>query len=167
MTMQKTKKLLAGALAAVLLVGAGMWLGMNRPWRIRAADCTVTVKDQPLNTRDLPQRPAAIYADGELLVWAAPVARQLGYTVQQREDGALLLEDSIQQVALRPGDNTAVFTGKLKIIDLSREELLPAPTERYRGEVYVSPAVFEGFFNVLTQGENSLDISPVVYELLD
>lgn len=64
----------------------------------------------------------------------------------------LRVEDSIQWALLRSGAAEADFTGKLTVINLTRELPLPGPVREYRGELYASPAVFEGFFNEVTAG---------------
>ena len=158
----KGKGALRRAVPAVLILLLGvsaLWLARPRP--VRAADCVVTVNGRPLEAGG---RPAAIEAEGELLVWVDPVARQLGYEVA-REGDALRVEDSIQWALLRSGAAEADFTGKLTVINLTRELPLPGPVREYRGELYASLAVFEGFFNEVTAGPGELDISPVVYEL--
>lgn len=109
----------------------------------------------------------APYKDGEtLMIPVCEVARVLGYKVSfDADNGTVVIDDDyIQKSTLTSGSDTAFFEGHLKIIDMSREVTLSKPMKICGNCPYVSSEFFEEFFNDVTVGENSVEISPSMVE---
>lgn len=111
---------------------------------------------------------AAPYEEGDtLMLPICPTAEALGYKVSLDEDsGTVTVDDEyIQKVTLTDGSDTAVFEGRLKVINMSRETTLSKPVKIFGGQAYAPAELFEEFFNdVITQGD-TVYISPSTVEL--
>lgn len=88
------------------------------------------------------------------------VAEALGYTViYYPEYKNISIEDSIQRAILHEGSKIVIFQGKLKIINLSRQESLAIPVRiDDNGKAYVSAKFFEAFFNDVSENNHKLFI---------
>ena len=85
---------------------------------------------------DLSDLPRAIYvSDGHILIPLRKTAEALGYRVEwDAETGNITVDDDyIQGAHLHSGTTKAVFTGHLKVIDMSREVENSAETVIYDG----------------------------------
>lgn len=94
---------------------------------------TLTVNCAVIDLSDLPR---AIYeSDGHIMVPLRKTAEALGYRVEwDAETGNITVDDDYIQCAhLHSGTTKAVFTGHLKVIDMSREAENSAETVIYDG----------------------------------
>lgn len=110
----------------------------------------------------------APYEDGDtLMIPVCEAAKALGYKVSvDTDNGTVVIDDDyIQKATLTSGSDTAVFEGHLKIINMSREVTLSKPMKICGDCPYVSSEFFEEFFNDVTVGENSVEISPSMVEI--
>ena len=127
---------------------------------------TITVSGQAPNESQIPRSP---YFQGKtVMVPLRSVAEALGYTVSWDEKTQTVsVEMDIQTATLSENSAEAVIHGKLKIIDLSRTETLPATTVIHDGRTYVPLEFFEFFFNdVSVDQENGIvSISPSMCEI--
>lgn len=96
------------------------------------------------------------------MVPALETAEALGYINEYDASlGRLIIDDDyIQKAALFKGSNEAFFDGRLKVIDMTRENILNGKTEERDSTIYVSSDLFEEFFNTVTVSGSSIDISP-------
>lgn len=112
--------------AAVVLVSAAAALADGTAY-------TLTVNGAVIDLSDLPR---AIYeSDGHIMVPLRKTAEALGYRVEwDAETGNITVDDDyIQGAHLHSGTTKAVFTGHLKVIDMSREAENSAETVIYDG----------------------------------
>ncbi|WP_440300541.1 hypothetical protein [Huintestinicola butyrica] len=79
--------------------------------------------------------------------------------------GSYIDDDYIQKAVLFKGSDEAFFDGRLKVIDMTRENILNGRTEEKDGMIYVSSDLFEKFFNTVTVNGSSIDISPSMCEI--
>lgn len=117
---------------------------------------------------DLSALPSAPFYDGEtLMVPLRAVAEALGYTVGwDAETGAITVDDDyIQYAVLKNGSALAAFTGRLQVIDMSREVENAAKTVILDGRTYVPAEFFTEFFNDVTLTEEGLFIAPGTAEI--
>lgn len=70
-----------------------------------------------------------------------------------------------KKAVLFKGSDEAFFDGRLKVIDMTRENILNGRTEEKDGMIYVSSDLFEEFFNTVTVNGSSIDISPSMCEI--
>lgn len=91
-----------------------------------AAAYTISVNGTAVSTDRLP---SGAYLQGDaVMVPLRLIGEQLGYQVTwDKASREAVMEDSIQKVALRSGSDAAVFTGKLQVIDLTRDVTLSSP----------------------------------------
>ena len=111
--------------AAVVLVSAAAVLADGTAY-------TLTVNGTEIDLSDLPR---AIYeSDGHIMIPLRKTAEALGYRVEwDAETGNITVDDYIQGALLHSGTAKAVFTGHLKVIDMSREVENSAETVIYDG----------------------------------
>jgi len=79
--------------------------------------------------------------------------------------GSYIDDDYIQKAVLFKGSDEAFFDGRLKVIDMTRENIMNGRTEERDGTIYVSSDLFEEFFNTVTVSGSSIDISPSMCEI--
>ena len=94
---------------------------------------TLTVNGAVIDLSDLPR---AIYeSDGHIMIPLRKTAEALGYRVEwDAETGNITVDDDyIQGAHLHSGTTKSVFTGHLKVIDMSREVENSAKTVIYDG----------------------------------
>lgn len=101
------------------------------------------------------------------MVPALETAEALGYINEYDASlGRLIIDDDyIQKAVLFKGSDEAFFDGRLKVIDMTRENILNGKTEERDGKIYVSSDLFEEFFNTVTVNGSSIDISPSMCEI--
>ena len=94
-------------------------------------------------------------------------AEALGYRVEwDAETGNITVDDDyIQGAHLHSGTAKAVFTGHLKVIDMSREVENAVETVIYEGYTYVPADFFEEFFNDVVVDGMSVSVAPETVEL--
>lgn len=125
----------------------------------------IIVNGEALGLLDLP---VEFYQEGEAtMVPLRRIGEALGLTVGwDPETGVITIEDSVQKATLHNGSAQVVFTGKLKVIDLSRELECAAPvTILGDGYTYVPLSFFEEFFQEVEENAYSVTITTHVYEL--
>lgn len=125
---------------------------------------TLTVNGTEIDLSDLPR---AIYeSDGHIMIPLRKTAEALGYRVEwDAETGNITVDDYIQGAHLHSGTTKAVFTGHLKVIDMSREVENSAETVIYDGYTYVPAEFFEEFFNDVAVDGMNISVSPSMAEL--
>ena len=126
---------------------------------------TLTVNGAVIDLSDLPR---AIYEiDGHIMIPLRKTAEALGYRVEwDAETGNITVDDDyIQGAHLHSGTTKAVFTGHLKVIDMSREVENSAETVIYDGYTYVPAEFFEEFFNYVAVDGMNISVSPSMAEL--
>lgn len=119
----------------------------------------IIVNGEALDLLDLP---VDFYKEGEItMVPLRRIGEALGLTVGwDPETGDITIEDSVQKAALHNGSTEVVFTGKLKIINLSREMECTAPvTILGDGYTYVPLSFFEEFFQDVEENDYSVTIN--------
>lgn len=157
------KRILSGILAAVtiLCLCSTGFAAAQTP----SAPCQLVVNGQTLDCGKLPLAP---YAEaGTVMVPLRLVGRALGYTVSWDEKtGAITIDDHyIQKATLFNHSAAAVFTGELKVIDMSREVTDAVPTAIHSGCTYVPLEFFREFFNDTAFVNGVITISPSTCEL--
>lgn len=161
--MKWNKRILALALALTLLLGLSVTA-------LAAEETTgftlqVGTEGTAVSLDDLPVQP---YWEGEtLMVPLRKIGEALGYRVDwDPETGAITLDDeTVQKVTLLDGSAKAVFTGELKVINMSREVELTAPVTVHSGYTFVPLALFEEFFNDVSQENGVISVAPRMSEL--
>ena len=126
---------------------------------------TIVVNDKTISLDDLPF-PA--YKDGEtLMIPLRKIGEALGYKVEWNpENEAVTIDDEyIQKATLFDGTAEAVFEGRLKVIDMSREIENEAPTAIRDGYTYVPLSFFKEFLNDTVIENGKIIIAPSKYEL--
>lgn len=125
---------------------------------------TLTVNGADIDLSDLPR---AIYeSDGHIMIPLRKTAEALGYRVEwDAETGNITVDDYIQGALLHSGTAKAVFTGHLKVIDMSREVENSAETVIYDGYTFVPAEFFEEFFNDVAVDGMNISVSPSMAEL--
>lgn len=161
--MKRGKRILALAMVLTLLLG----LSAAALAAEELEDCVllVGVEGTAVSLDGLPVQP---YWEGEtLMVPLRRIGEALGYKVDwDRETGAITLDDgTVQKVTLQDGDAKAVFTGELKVIDMSREVELTVAVAVHSGYTFVPLALFEEFFNDVSQEDGAISVSPRMAEL--
>lgn len=161
--MKRNKRMLALALALTLLLG----LSAAALAAEEAKDFTLQVGTEgtAVSLDGLPVQP---YWEGEtLMVPLRRIGEALGYRVDwDSETGAITLDDgTVQKVTLLDGSAKAVFTGELKVIDMSRAVELTAPVTVHSGCTFVPLALFEEFFNDVSHADGVISVSPRMAEL--
>ena len=143
--------------AAVILLSAAAVFAEDTAY-------TLTVNGTEIDLSDLPR---AIYeSDGHIMIPLRKTAEALGYRVEwDAETGNITVDDYIQGALLHSGTAKAVFTGHLKVIDMSREVENSAETVIYDGYTYVPADFFEEFINDVTVDGMNISVSPSVAEL--
>ena len=138
--------------------------GTDRAVLLPDAVYTLTVSGKTVDASSLPR---AVYdVDGTVMVPLRLTAKALGYDVSWNgKAGQIIVEDRIQKAVLRSGSTTARFIGKLKVINLTRDESMSAAAVIYSGCTYV-PADFFGYFlNDVTVDGSSVSIAPQMAQL--
>jgi len=126
----------------------------------------LSVNGKTIDTSDIPK---GVYYEGEtLMVPLRKTAENLGYEVSWLPDEKeIKVEDGIQYAVMHNGSADVNWTGKLKIINLTHESTLLENAVITDGCTYVPAAFFEDFFNTVDVKENTVSISPVVYQIDD
>lgn len=112
---------------------------------------------------DLSALPCDPYYNGEyMMVPLRAVAEALGYKVSYNEaTGEITVDDDyIQAATLKNGSATAIFTGHLQVIDMSREIELPVKTTIIGGHAYVPADFFIEFMNEVKIENGVVTIAP-------
>lgn len=125
----------------------------------------IIVNGEALGLLDLP---VDFYKEGEItMVPLRRIAEALGLTVGwDLETGDITIEDSVQKATLHNGSAQVVFTGKLKVIDLSHESEYAVPvTILGDGYTYVPLSFFEEFFQEVEENDWSVTITTHMYQL--
>ena len=119
-----------------------------------------------LNTDGLPMK--AYSEDGVVMVPLRRVSEALGYVVDWNpENGEITVDDDyIQSAVLRHNSKNVIFSGKLKVIDMSRETENIRETVIINGCTYVPAAFFREFLNDVTVTGNTVIITPSMAELV-
>lgn len=126
---------------------------------------TLTVNGTEIDLSDLPRE---IYeSDGHIMIPLRKTAEALGYRVEwDAETGNITVDDDyIQGAVLHSGTTKAVFTGHLKVIDMSREVENAVETVIYEGYTFVPAEFFEEFFNDVVVDGMSVSVAPSTVEL--
>lgn len=126
---------------------------------------TLTVNGTDIDLSDLPR---AIHEnDGHIMIPLRKTAEALGYRVEwDAETGNITVDDDyIQGAVLHSGTTKVVFTGHLKVIDMSREVENAVETVIYEGYTYVPADFFEEFFNDVTVDGMSISVETSTVEL--
>ena len=133
------------------------------------ADCDEETADCPDkvvvngNEIDAGALPCPSYSEGNtLMIPLRAVAEALGYKVGwNSETGAITVDDEyIQSATLYDGSTKAIFSGRLSVIDMSREIENAQKTTVIDGHTYVPSEFFKEFLNdVITDGK-TLKVSP-------
>jgi hypothetical protein len=130
--------------------------------RVNAAPSTpeysLTVNGQAVQVKAAGQMP--FEQKGTVMVPLRATAEALGYKVSwSASDKAVKVDESIQSATVKEGSTEAKYTGKLKIINLSRDVELPAAVQSIKGVLYVPLIFFEPFFNEIIVNEGNVSIS--------
>lgn len=163
--MKRERRILALALALTLLLGLSV--AALAAEETKELTLQVGTEGTAVSLDGLPVQP---YWEGEtLMVPLRKIGEALGYRVDwDRSTGALTMDDgTVQRVALLDGSAKAVFTGELKVINMSREVELTAPVTVHNGYTFVPLALFEEFFNDVSQENGVISVSPRMSELQD
>lgn len=120
--------------------------------------------DYTVNGSEISAQP--YYSGDVLMVPALETTEALGYINEYDTSlGKLIIDDYIQKAVLFKGSDEAFFDGRLKVIDMTRENILNGKTEERNSTIYVSSDLFEEFFNTVTVSGSSIDISPSMCEI--
>ena len=125
----------------------------------------IIVNGEALDVLDLP---VDFYREGEVtMVPLRRIAEALGLTVGwDPETGDITVEDPVQKAVLHNGSAEIIFTGKLKVIDLSHESAYAVPvTILGDGCTYVPLSFFEEFFQTVEETAYSVTITTHMYQL--
>lgn len=120
----------------------------------------LVVNGKILETSDLPTE---IYEqNGTVMVPLRKIGEALGYKVEwESETGNITVEDEyIQKAVLQNGTDKAVFVGKLKVINMSREVENTAPTAICGGRTYVPLDFFCESFNDVSFDGETITVEP-------
>lgn len=107
--------------------------------------------------------PCRSYYEGEtLMVPLCEVAQALGYSAEwdAATKTAVIDDGYIQKATLTVGSTTAVFEGKLKMLNMSREAELTVKPAVVEGVLYVPADFFTEFLNDVEYGEGIVTIAP-------
>ncbi len=162
------KKILPAILIFVLALAVAIpaFASGEREKQEAAPACTVLVglEEQELELADRPYE-----KDGVLMIPLCEVADALGLRVEQDPDtGAVTVDDDyIQSAVVTPGKAAVTFTGRLQVIDMSREVELQAAAAVRSGCVYVPASFFEEFFFDVTIGDGTVTLAPQMAELCE
>lgn len=151
------KKYLAVLLTLALLAGA-----LVLPAQAVSPAWTLTVNGKAM---DLSALPAPVREEnGTVMIPLRLTAEALGLTVTWLpEEKAARVEDSVQSALIRFGSADVAWTGKLKVINLSRDTAMDAPAAVVRGVTYVPARLFEEYFCTVSIGSGTVDVEPIVY----
>ena len=155
---QYEKTYLDNFAAAVVLLSAAVVFAEDTAY-------TLTVNGTEIDLSDLPRE---IYeSDVHIMIPLRKTAEALGYRVEwDAETGNITVDDDyIQGAHLHSGTAKAVFTGHLKVIDMSREVENAVETVIYEGYTYVPADFFEEFFNDVVVDGMSVSVAPETVEL--
>lgn len=124
-----------------------------------ASPAALTVGGKAVDTSGLPRQ---VYVhNGTVMVPFRKTAQALGYAVSWNDRlHCAQAEDGIQSVRVSDGSAAANWTGKLTVINLTRQTDLAEKAVIVQGVTYVPAALFEGFFNDVTVKGGAVDISP-------
>ena len=156
------KRILAALLAAAILC---LCAAAPAAAQAKPAVSQLVVNGQTLDCGRLPLAP---YTEaGTVMVPLRLVGEALGYTVGwDAKTGAITIDDCyIQRATLFNRSAAAVFTGELKIIDMSREVTDAVPTVIHSGCTYVPLEFFREFFNDTAFVNGVVTIAPSTCEL--
>lgn len=161
------KKLLAVILAVLTVLSLGVpALAADAAPAESPTAYTIIVNGKTLDLSGLPVAPYE--EDGVVMVPLRKVGEALGYRVGwDAETGAITIDDDyIQGATLFDGSAKAVFTGHLKVINMSREIENALPTVVHTGGYTFVPAdFFREFFNDVTVENGVITIAPSMCEL--
>ncbi len=107
--------------------------------------------------------PCRSYYEGEtLMVPLCKVAETLGYSAEwdSTSKTAVIDDGYIQKATLTADSTTAVFEGKLKMLNMSREAELTVKPVVVEGVLYVPADFFTEFLNDVEYGEGIVTIAP-------
>ena len=90
------------------------------------------------------------------------MAETLGYSAEwdSASTTAVIDDGYIQKATLTAGSTTAVFEGKLKMLNMSREAELTVKPVVVEGVLYVPADFFTEFLNDVEYGEGIVTIAP-------
>ena len=147
------KKMISAAISLMLILSSG------------ASYSAADKYDYTVNGSEISAQP--YYSGDVLMVPALETAEALGYINEYDASlGRLIIDDDyIQKAVLFKGSDEAFFDGRLKVIDMTRENSLNGKTEERDSTIYVSSDLFEEFFNTVTVNGSSIDISPSMCEI--
>ena len=121
---------------------------------------SLTVNGQDTMLSDLP---VLIYEkDGSVMVPLRKIGEALGYKADWDEKtGDIIIDDGyIQKAVLHDGSQNVEFTGRLKVINMSREIQNTVPTEIHGGYTYVPLEFFGEFFNDTSFDGTNINVEP-------
>ena len=126
-----------------------------------SGDFTLTVDGKELQTENKPY-----YEDKTLMVPLRAISEGLGYTVSwDDETQTITVEDAqIQKATLYPDKDEVSFTGKLRIIDMSRTVKNEKETKVIDGHTFVPLEFFKEFSNETKITGNNVTVSPIIFE---
>lgn len=118
---------------------------------------SITVNGNKLNTEALPY-----YSGNTLMVPLKDISTALGYKYSyDKASGKVIVDDDyIQSAEFTIGTDKVEFTGKLKVIDLSRSINLVKKTVDKKGCVYVPLELFDEFLNDTAADGGNVSVSP-------
>ena len=130
-----------------------------------AVPYSLIVNGKTLDLSDLP-RPVYESASGSVMIPLRKTAEALGLSVQWLGDEqCAFVEDSVQSARVFDGSASVRWTGKLKIIDLTRDTTMTAPALLFKGYTYVPAQLFEEFFNTVSVSNGVVTVEPNVYTI--
>lgn len=145
--------------AAVLTTGV-FAAAADNPYKI-----TIGLDKKEIGTSNLPSAP---YLRGNTLMLPLRIISEgLGYTVTWDPETETITvdDDYIQYATLREGSADAVFTGRLKVIDMSRKTEMPEKAEIIDGHTYVSSDFFREFLNDVVIDGETVSVSPSMAQI--
>lgn len=118
---------------------------------------SMTVSGNKLDSSNIPY-----YSGKTLMVPLGEISTALGYkySYDKAAGKAIVDDDYIQSAEFTVGSDEVKFTGKLQVIDLSREINLVKKAVDRNGCVYVPLELFEEFFNDVSADGGNVTVSP-------
>lgn len=120
---------------------------------------TLSVNGTIVDVRSLPK---PVYTqNGTVMIPFRKTAEALGYAVTWNDrEHCAQAEDRIQSASVCGGSAVVRWTGKLAVIDLTRQTALKEKAVIAQGVTYVPAQLFEEFFNDVVIRDGVVSISP-------
>ena len=139
--------------------------GVQETVKGKAERIVVGLEKKEIDVSDLPSAP--YYVGDTLMVPLRRISEALGYSVGWNEEtGEITVDDEyIQSAVLRENSRKAVFMGRLKVIDMSREIENAKETVIMDGCTYVPSEFFREFLNDVEVSGNTVSVSPSMAQI--